>query len=383
MTMISQYSKIKFTILTALSLFLLFTYQTAFAQGQESSKTQPKQEFYTAKVLKVIKQGEHQIQEFKNPYQVLSIQFLDGPDEGKTITFTQGIETSIQPQNLVKQDDTVIMTKNSDGPDGKMHYVIYDKYRLNQLILLAIIFLIIVILIAGKKGIGSLLGLSISLAVILLFIIPHILSGQNPLFVSVLGSIIILLVTTYLAHGISKQTTVALISTFIALMLTVVIAIYFVNFTGLSGLNDETSLLIFGPTSTINLQGLLLAGIIIGTLGALNDITTAQAATIFELAKTDNRLKFRKLFSKGLKIGNEHIISMVNTLVLAYAGSSLIIFIFIYLNPANVPYWVIINNELLSDEIVRALAGSIGLLLVVPIVTAIAALVCDKRVGLV
>ena len=166
-------------------------------------------------------------------------------------------------------------------------------------------------------------------------------------------------------------------------MLTVVIAIYFVNFTGLSGLNDETSLLIFGPTSTINLQGLLLAGIIIGTLGALNDITTAQAATIFELAKTDNRLKFRKLFSKGLKIGNEHIISMVNTLVLAYAGSSLIIFIFIYLNPANVPYWVIINNELLSDEIVRALAGSIGLLLVVPIVTAIAALVCDKRVGLV
>ncbi|MGA2091765.1 MAG: YibE/F family protein, partial [Endomicrobiales bacterium] len=230
----------------------------------------------------------------------------------------------------------------------------------------------------GVKGIGSLIGLSISLAVILLYIVPQILSGQSPLFVSVLGSVVILLLTTYLAHGISKQTTVALVSTLAALLLTVIIADFSVHFTNLSGLNDETSLLIFGPTSTINLQGLLLAGVIIGTLGALNDITTSQAATIIELAKTDRNQKFSHLFYKGLKIGREHIVSMVNTLVLAYAGSSLILFIFIVLNPSHVPYWVFINNELISDEIIRTLAGSTGLLLVVPIVTAIAAAVCDK-----
>lgn len=371
---------INITILLCLFIFLFIAHQTVFAQIQQTSIDQSKQEFYTAKVLRVINQGVHTIQNFKNPYQTLSIQFLDGPDEGKIITITQGVDTTIRTQDLVKQDDTVIITKTSAGVDGKSHFVIYDKYRIIQIAILVICFMIIVFIIAGKKGLGSILGLVISLSVIILFIIPHILSGQNPLLVSVVGSIFILLITTYLAHGVSKQTTVALLSTFASLMITVVLATYFVNFAGLNGLNDETSTLIFGPTSTIDLQGLLLAGVIIGTLGALNDITTSQAAAIFELAKTDNKLRFKKLFSKGFNIGNEHIVSMVNTLVLAYAGSSLILFIFIVLNPAHVPYWVIINNELLSDEIVRTLAGSIGLLLVVPIVTAFAAAVCDKKI---
>ncbi len=366
-------------IFTLILIFLFSTHIIAFAQMPSGQKDASIQKFYKAKILKVLRRGEHKIQEFNNPYQTLSVEIIDGPNAGKKIIFTQGLDSSIQPQNLVKAGDSVVLTITSAGPGGKPQYIIYDKYRISNLIIISIIFLIIVLIIAGLRGVGSLLGLAISLAVILLYIIPQIISGQSPLLVSILGSLIILVVTTYLAHGVSRQTTVALISTFISLMVTIFISNYFVNFTGLTGLNDETSMLIFGSTSNINLQGLLLAGVIIGTLGALNDITTSQSATVFELSRTDTRLKFAKLFSKGMVVGREHILSMVNTLVLAYAGSSLILFIFIVLNPARVPPWVIINSELISDEIVRTISGSIGLLLVVPIVTAIATMVCDKK----
>lgn len=366
-------------ILTCTSIFFFIASKATLAETKQVEKTNTEY-YYTAQVLKVLQQGVHKAGNRKNPFQTLRLQFLDGPDTGKQITLTQGIDMPLQTANLVYPGDMVILAKTAAAADGKPQFIVYDKYRLNALMIITIVFLVFVLAIAGLRGLGSIFGIAISLAVILFYIAPQIISGQNPLLVSLLGSLVILLITTYLAHGISRQTTVAVLSTFVALMITVITANYFVNFSSLSGLNDETSQLVFGPSSIINLQGLLLAGVIIGTLGALNDITTSQSAAVFELARTDTKLKFQQLFSKGMSIGREHIVSMVNTLVLAYAGSSLILFLFIIINPAHIPFWVIINNELISDEIVRTTAGSIGLLFVVPIVTAIAAAVCDKKI---
>ena len=200
------------------------------------------------------------------------------------------------------------------------------------------------------------------------------------MFVIIDGPLALLRLTTSLAHGVYKQTTVALISTFLALMLTAILSSFFVKLTHHSGYTEETASLQLGATSKINIQGLLLGGIIIGTLGALNDITTTQAAAVFELAKTDRALKFGELFKKSFSIGREHVVSMVNTLVLAYAGSALSLFLFIILNPLKLPLWFMLNTENISDEVFRTISGSIGWVLVVPVVTLLAVLVCNKEV---
>jgi uncharacterized membrane protein len=212
----------------------------------------------------------------------------------------------------------------------------------------------------------------------MLFIVPQILAGADPLLISILGAIVIMITTIYLSHGLSLQTTVAVAATGIALVITGFLAVYFVNLLSLSGTgNEENALLAFGNTY-INIQGLLLGGIIIGTLGILDDTTTTQSAAVFEFHKINPSLTFEHLLQKGLNIGKEHIASLVNTLVLAYAGVSLSLFIFFVLNPAHQPYWVIFNSESIIEEIVRTLAGSIGLILAVPITTLLAVFVVTK-----
>jgi uncharacterized membrane protein len=158
------------------------------------------------------------------------------------------------------------------------------------------------------------------------------------------------------------------------------LALLVVQLSQITGYADENDIAIhFGTQHLINVKGLLLGGIIIGTLGALNDITTTQVATIFEIAKTDKNLTNKQLFKKGLVVGCEHVVSLINTLVLAYAGSSLTIFIFLFYNSSYYPLWVILNSETLSEEIMRTIAGTIGLLFVVPIVTFSAAYFATKR----
>ncbi len=340
----------------------------------------PKEEFYKAQVISVDKEGERDIDGFKSIYQDIKIKLLDGPDKDKTISIENGGQFNITPQQKVSKGDTVILSRISSIDSGKIQYFIADKYRLDYLPYLLIFFIILVFIVAGKTGLGSLLGLAISLAIISLWVVPQILHGQDPLFVSIVGSLAILFLTTYLAHGISKQTTVALISTFISLMVTALLSIFMVHLTKLTGLgNEDAYSLQLGPvTQGINLQGLLLGGIIIGTLGALNDVTTTQSATIFEIFKDNPLIKFEPLVKKAFLIGKEHIVSLVNTLVLAYAGASLAIMIFFVLNPSQQPYWVILNSETIFDEIVRTIAGSIGLILAVPLVTLLAALYVTK-----
>ena len=218
----------------------------------------------------------------------------------------------------------------------------------------------------------------VSVLVILQFIVPQILQGQDPLLVSIAGSLAIMLLTIYLAHGISKRTTVALGATAIALLITGVLSYFFVNITDLTGVGSEDAYLLqFGPAS-INLKGLLLGGIIIGALGVLDDITTSQSAAVFEIAKANKKLEFMDLIMRGYVVGKEHIASLVNTLVLAYAGASLSLFIIFVLNPSNQPYWVILNSQIIVEEVIRTLAGSIGLVMAVPIATILAAWAATK-----
>ncbi len=350
-------------LVTFLLLFaFLSVIQPVFAESQI------KEEYIKAQVVKVINQGEVISNGQKNLYQDLEVK----TSSGQTLSIHYGDPVRLTADREVAAGDQIVILK-STNPVGKTSYSVYDKYRFNNVLLVILFFVILVLAIAQLKGVGSLVGLIASLAVILFFIVPNILKGADPLFISIVGSIIILFISTYVAHGISKQTTVALVSTFISLFITAFLAHLFTNFSNLSGVgNEDIASLQIGTTSIINLKGLFLGGIIIGTLGALNDVTISQAATIFELAKTDHKVKILELARRGFNVGREHILSLVNTLVLAYAGSSLFIFIFLVLNPNKVPYWVILNTETISGEIVSTIVGSIGLILAVPIVTLLA-----------
>jgi len=341
----------------------------------QSNFVPAKEEFEKAQVIDITKQGIVESGGYKLKYQDLKLKIIDGSDQGLLIDLTYGGDTYLTDAQLVNKDDVLILDKTQ----GK--FLILDKYRLDPIPFVLIGFAVLLLFVAGWKGLGSIAGLIISLFVILKFIIPQIILGHDPLTVSILGAMVILFVTTYLAHGISKQTTIALISTFIALIFAAFFAIGSVSFTKLAGIGNEdaVSLLMGRSTSTLNLQGLLLAGIIIGTLGALNDITTTQSATIFELKVAAKQLDFYELFSRGLVIGREHIVSLVNTLVLAYAGSSLAIFIYFILNPSQQPLWVLINNEVIIDELIKTLAGTMGLILAIPIVTALASWYVSRK----
>jgi len=357
-------------IFTAL-LLLLITTKPSLAQEKQFQP--PKQNFYIAKVVEIIDQGQKKMEGFTAYFQTLRVKINDGSKSGKFTVIQNGSQTQINKDQLIKNGQTIIVAKTT-YPNGQTQYSVYDFYRLNTLFFFIGIFFLSVVFIAGLKGLGSILGMLVSLGTIILFIIPSILKGSDPLQYTLIGSVFILTTSIYLAHGISKKTTIALFSTLIALFLTAGFAILAMNLNSITGLGDEDSFMLqFGQTSFINIKGLFLSGIIIGTLGALNDITTTQAATIQELKEANPKYDLILLFEKGFKVGKEHIASLVNTLILAYAGSAFAIFIFLALNPSKIPYWVIFNNEIIADEVIKTIAGSMGLLLAVPIVTFIAA----------
>jgi uncharacterized membrane protein len=361
-----------------LTLLLVITLFFPLKVLAQSSGDFPKEEYFKAVVSEITDEGKVISENgHANYYQDLKIKVLDGNEKGNVISLKYGDPNTLTKSQEVSSGQQIILLKTT--LKNKSTYSIYDTYRLTNILLILLFFFILIVAVARLKGVGSAVGLLFSLSVILFFIVPYILKGYDPLFISVVGSLIILFVTTYMAHGVSRQSTSALFSTFITLVITVVLALSFTEFAKIAGLgNEDIAALQAGATNIINLKGLFLGGVIIGTLGALNDVTTTQAATVFEILNSDKTLKYASLVKKSFNVGREHILSLVNTLILAYAGSSLFIFIFLVLNPGKVPYWVILNTETISDEIVSAVVGSSGLILAVPIVTLLASFVALK-----
>lgn len=257
---------------------------------------------------------------------------------------------------------------------GEKKYLVIDRYRIPPLILLGLLFLGLATLFAKRRGFTAVIGLGFSLAILLGYTVPAITGGSSPFFVASLSACLIAVVSLTVAHGFSRQTGLALTSTLLTLFLSLGLSELFVRATHLFGMGSEEALLLsFGGLEQINLRGLLLAGIVIGTLGVLDDVTTTQTATIKALAEEKREKNFPTLFRSGLRIGEEHIVSLVNTLALAYAGASLPLLLAFSVNEGTVPWWTIVNGEMVAEELVRTLVGSTALVLAVPISTVIAA----------
>lgn len=328
-------------------------------------------EFYKARVLDIQDEGEHEnFGESKQVFQILKIKVLTGPEKNNEFELEYGTQFSVKDSQKLTKNEVFILGK-SYRVDGSNFYFVADRYRLNNLWIIAIFFAALVILFAGKYGISSLIGLAISIAIITGFLVPKLLAGSNPLLVSLIGATLIILFSIYPAHGFSKRTTLAVISAVFSLIIALTISLIVVELLKLTGLGSESAYnLQFGPTANLNLRGILLGGIIIGALGVLDDITTTQVAAVEEIKRAKINLSPRDLYNRSMSVGREHIVSLINTLVLAYIGASLPLFI--ALNLSEIPSWVLINNEFFTEEIVRTLVGSIALILAVPISTLIA-----------
>jgi uncharacterized membrane protein len=297
-----------------------------------------------------------------------------GPETGKVVDIEvgQGADSPV----LHDEDKIVVGRVGTGHGDDAGGWFFSDYQRRGPLTALAVFFILAVVIFARWRGLFALWGLAISFAVLVRFVLPAILLGKNPVAVAVVGSAAIMFAALYLAHGINARTTTAVLGTVGALFLTGLLAWIFVAGTHLTGMASEESGLLAASLSGVNLRGLLLGGIIIGSLGVLDDVTVTQASAVWEIHQANPAYGFSRLYAAGLRIGRDHIASTVNTLVMAYAGASLPLLVLFTLSSRNIGD--VLSSEIVAQEIVRTLVGSIGLVSAVPITTALAAFVADR-----
>ena len=272
----------------------------------------------------------------------------------------------------VVEDDKVVLGFTPDAPRGNQYYLA-DFQRRTPMLLLAALFVLVVVALGRMRGLRALLALVFTLAVLVWFLIPAVLEGESPVAVAVVASSAIVLVNLYLSHGNNLHTTTAVVGTLASLALIGILAVVFVGACHLTGMGTEEASFLQAASARINLEGLLLGGIIIGSLGVLDDVTVTQASAVWELHLADPGMGPAQLYRAALRIGRDHVASTVNTLVLAYAGASLPLLILLV--QANRRVSDVLTGEVVASEIVRTLVGSVGLVASVPITTALAAAV--------
>lgn len=332
---------------------------------QNEQITQATQEYSVVKVEEIL--GEVSLED---GLFIQNLQVLD--DQGNQLTVQNGSEFQpISSEQLQKKGDNFVAVTQQDQA-GELYTTFADSYRMPTIIWLSILFAIVVIGVGKKKGFLSIIGMIISLLVLMQFIVPQILSGANPIIISLFGSLVIGSATVYLSHGYNLKSHIALFSMMASLVAVSIISFLSVKSASLFGLgSEEAAFLQVGATSNINLQGLLLGGIMLGALGVLDDVTVSQVSVVFQLRATKQKISFSELYKRAITVGRDHVASLVNTLLLAYVGANMPLFLLFTLNE-SVPLWVTLNSEIIVEEIIRTLSGSMGLILAVPLTTFIA-----------
>lgn len=294
-------------------------------------------------------------------------------DEGETYHIDTGTSYTEGVRYRLSEGDRIILQLLPNA-DGGFDAYLSDAVRTPRLLWIFFAFAVLAILIGRARGLLALLGLGLTLLVLFAFVFPQILNGASPVLVTLAGCIVILAVNMHLSHGMNRRTFFAFLSTVCGLVCALVCAELFIRFAFLSGLaTEEATMLYWQSASPLLPTGILLAGILLGATGVLDDIAITQTETVAELGVANPDLQKKDLYAAAMRVGRHHIASTVNTLVLAYAGASLPLFL-IFLTHPDVTTSSFINIEPVAEELVRTIAGTIGLLLTVPISTAFAVL---------
>lgn len=299
-----------------------------------------------------------------------SVRLLDGPDAGAEV------KTEIpsgQGAPEVKAGDKVVLIYSEafDNP-GVISYSIVGHERGTALWAVILAFILAVVAFGRMRGVRALVGLGITFSILGLFVVPGILDGSPPLLIAIVGASAIMLVVLFLTHGFTIATSMAVMGTLASLTLTGLLAAGSTSMLKLTGIASEEDSFLAMQYDNVNMLGLLLAGIIIGSLGVLDDVAVTQAYTVTELANANPGMGFRRLYQAASRVGRAHITSVINTIVLAYAGASLPVLLL--LTGGGAPIFDMLTDEWLTQEIVRSVVGTLGLIAAVPITTALAAL---------
>jgi uncharacterized membrane protein len=304
------------------------------------------------------------------PCQIVTAQLTSGPDEGGIIEFqVRSTQFDVPPLGA---GDQVVLLDIPTSP-AEFRYSFADFQRQTPLIWLGVAFVAVVVAFGRWQGVRALIGLVGSGFVLIAFVVPALLRDQPALPVALAGTVVIAFLALYLAHGFKVSTTVALAGSLIALALTAVGAFVVAGAAELTGLSDQNAQVLRVTAASLDLRGLLIAGIVVGALGVLDDVTVSQVSTVSALRRANPGLAPRLLYLEAVRVGRDHVAATVNTLVLAYAGASLPLILFF--TQGSQPVGRLITSELIAVEIVRMLVGSIGLVASVPITTALAAMV--------
>jgi uncharacterized membrane protein len=299
----------------------------------------------------------------------VGVRLQDGPAKGLTVQIPSANQNKV---DAVTVGSSVLVT-NSPSANA---LVLFDIYRIPLLVMIVTVFVLVILLIGRRRGAMSLAGLGASIVVIGWVIVPLVVAGYNSLLVSVSGAFMIAIVSILIAHGINRRSLISLLCILVVLLFVTLGSLIAVSLLGLTGLVDETGYLIEASHPNIDLSGILVGGIVIAALGALDDIVTTQVTTVSELKKADPSLSVGQLYRRASAVGAEHIAALVNTLALVYVGAALPLIVTYAISTPELLQ--LFNSEFVATEIVRTVIVSIGLVLSVPISTYIASLLLSK-----
>lgn len=304
-------------------------------------------------------------------YQKLEIQ-LTTTDQ-PTITVEHGQVPNVRDQTFQVGDRVQLMATTVDGQTS---YQISDHVRRLPLLALGIIFAGLVLLINFKKGLASLLSLGITFVVIFAVVLPLILSGIHPVAVAIMAALVLIPTTYFLSHGFNRKTAIAAIGTLFSLTVAIALAQYFISATRLTGYaSDEAGFLQTAMQGQLDIQGLILASIVLGLVGVLDDVTITQAGFIQQLRQAQPTISPRELYARAMVVGRDHIASLVNTLILVYTSAAMPLLLLF--SQTGRPFLEVINYEIIAEEVVRTLIVSIGIVISVPVTTYLGAKTID------
>lgn len=348
----------KFALLSILITIAGFFVTIIFSS--KTSQSNPDLHYYQAKV--------ESISSSTNPV----VLFLNGPKAAQTETIIPDNDIHFyRNYSQVNIGDIVVIEENRMQVN---ELSIYDHVRVPGLFWAILLFFLLVIYFTGRKGLKAILSLIVTLLIVFLFLLPQIAAGKPALLVCSFSAIVILVQSMYLTHGKNSVTNSALLASFASIALASIIGVILISITQLFGTSSEESLILsLGNLSNVNFQGLVLGAMILSSVGLIDDVTIVQAVTVKELKLNNPDETEEKIYQKAMNVGKEHILSMVNTLLMTYMGIALPLLLFtFYQESSPIPLWVSLNEEAVAEEIIRTIVGSFALVIAIPLSTYIA-----------
>jgi uncharacterized membrane protein len=303
----------------------------------------------------------------------LTVAIAEGPLAGQSIVTEVSVVRGEAPFGA---GDDVVLSAPVDELTEPVAYAVVDFQRDTPLLVLALLFAAAVVGLGGRRGLAALAALALTGTTLIAFVLPAILAGRDPLAVAVVGCCAIMFGALYLTHGLSARTSTAVLGTLVSLVLIGLLGTVFAHLARLSGADEDTANLAAALGTSVDSRGLVLAGLMIGALGALDDVTVTQTSAVWELRQADPGLRSIALVRAAMRIGRDHVASAVNTLVLAYAGTTLPLLLLF--SAAQRGLGDVLTTQVIATEVVRTLVGSIGLVASVPITTAVAVAVVTR-----